>query len=240
MTMGGTRKALPILALVVFGAGVAMTGRVEAGSVQLAGIGGGFVSVPVQSLAEARFARVIKQKYDFSCGSAALATLLTYHYNRPTTEQVVFKAMFNHGNKATIEKKGFSMLDMKGYLKTIGYNANGYRIPLDRFAKARVPAITLINVNGYEHFVVVKGVDADDVLVGDPALGSRIIPRETFKTISNGLYFVLLDDYDVGHKFFNDREDWAVRAKAPLGSALMREGLSAFTLSIAPPGSGFF
>jgi hypothetical protein len=37
----------------------------------------------VTSIKEARFRRVIKQQYDFSCGSAALATLLSYRYDPP-------------------------------------------------------------------------------------------------------------------------------------------------------------
>jgi predicted double-glycine peptidase len=234
-----TSSRLRALAIGVLTAGALLAAPAMAGQVQVA-LGGGSLSVPVQSLAEARFSRVIKQKYDFSCGSAALATLLTYHYNRPTTEQEVFKAMFTHGDQEVIKKKGFSMLDMKNFLTTIGYNSNGYKIPLDKFAAAKVPAITLINVNGYQHFVVVKGVNGSDVLVGDPALGTRVLPRQQFEQISNGLYFVLLDDYDVGHKFFNDHEDWAVRAKAPLGTALMQDGLSTFALSIQRPGAGFF
>ena len=38
----------------------------------------GVLTVPSQSFAELRFRDVVRQKYDFSCGSAAVATLLTY------------------------------------------------------------------------------------------------------------------------------------------------------------------
>ena len=38
---------------------------------------------PVRSLLEIRRENVIVQRWDVSCGAAALATLLTYHHGRP-------------------------------------------------------------------------------------------------------------------------------------------------------------
>ena len=54
----------------------------------------------VRSLQEAKFAATIRQQYDFSCGSAALATLLTHHYQFPVSEDAVFDAMFAGGDQA--------------------------------------------------------------------------------------------------------------------------------------------
>ena len=73
--------------------------------------------MPVRSMQELRFVETVRQGNDFSCGSAAIATLLTYHYERPTTELQVFEKMWNQGNKKKIREHGFSMLDMKHYLE---------------------------------------------------------------------------------------------------------------------------
>ena len=71
-----------VLALAASGtAGAAAT----AAELSMIGFGGNF-NVPVTSIREGRFQTVIRQEFDFSCGSAALASLLTYHYERPTTE----------------------------------------------------------------------------------------------------------------------------------------------------------
>ena len=40
----------------------------------------------IWSMRELKVRSVILQKYDYSCGSAAVATLLTYHYDHPLTE----------------------------------------------------------------------------------------------------------------------------------------------------------
>ena len=51
-------------------------------------------AIPVSSLEERRFATVIRQKYDFSCGSAAVATLLKYHYGLSLDEEDAFRGMW--------------------------------------------------------------------------------------------------------------------------------------------------
>src|SRR3982751_2740067 len=68
--------------------------------------------LPVTSMVGRRFGTVVRQQYDFSCGSAALATLLRYHYEDPQTEQSVFLDMFRDGDQDQIRRLGFSLLDM--------------------------------------------------------------------------------------------------------------------------------
>src|SRR5690606_34611966 len=52
--------------------------------------GGGNYSVQVISCRDIPFRTVVRQEYDYSCGSAALATLLRYHYGRDVAEREVF------------------------------------------------------------------------------------------------------------------------------------------------------
>ena len=82
-----------------------------AGSLFLDGVGFGSsaVTMNVESFQEKKYKTTYAQQYDFSCGSAALATLLTYNYNIPVTEQVVFKDMIENGNKKVISESGFSL-----------------------------------------------------------------------------------------------------------------------------------
>ena len=78
---------------------------------------------------ELRFLETVRQGFDFSCGSAALATLLSFHYGRPTTEFQVFESMWKTGDTEKIRKDGFSMLDMKRYLEQEGLRADGFQDP---------------------------------------------------------------------------------------------------------------
>ena len=112
------------------------------------GAGGSRLRVPVQSFSEIKFGEVVKQKYDFSCGSAALASLLSHHYGMPMTEEKAFEEMFKYGNKSKIEKQGFSMLDMKNFLARRGLKADGFELGREDIVELGIPAIALVNYSG--------------------------------------------------------------------------------------------
>ena len=122
------------------------TGHALGGQVLVQGFTGSF-TVPVKSLKEARWDRVIRQQYDFSCGSAAVATLLSHHYGMKIDEAEVFQAMFKAGDQAKIRAEGFSMLDMKRFLDSQGLQSDGFRMTLDQLLKIGVPGIVLVNTD---------------------------------------------------------------------------------------------
>ncbi len=195
------------LSILIFLSLLVVTAPVLGGMVYIPGGSGGMFNVNVTSMKEARFLTTIRQQYDFSCGSAALATLLTYHYEDNVAESEVFKVMFDNGDQAKIRELGFSLLDIKEYLQGRGYAADGFRTSLDKLAALGVPAIVLIDHKGYRHFVVVKGVYADTVLIGDPSLGIRKMPRSEFEPMWNGLLFLIRSKKQVANQHFNKRNE---------------------------------
>ena len=178
----------------------------------------------VTSLKEARFKRTIKQQFDFSCGSAAVATLLTYQYGYPVSEQIAFQEMFENGDQDKIRQQGFSLLDIKRFLERRGFVADGYELPLQKLADTNTPAIVLISESGYHHFVVVKGLRNKRVLIGDPATGTRPVPQESFeKKWEDQVLFVIHNK--PGSAVFNSPDDWRVAPSAPLYTGVNRDGL---------------
>lgn len=217
---------------------LAMPSLSLAGVVTVPAATGGDLFVKVKSLKELRFRTVIKQQFDFSCGSAALATLLAYHYEGKVTEQDIFKEMYEKGNQEKIRREGFSLLDIKNYLGAHGYRADGFRTSLDKLASIGVPAIVLINHNGYRHFVVVKGISQKEVLLGDPAAGLKRMARDDFEPMWNGILFLIRNKKDVAQSNFNRSGEWSVQAKAPLGLALSNSDLARVTF-LLPGGNDF-
>jgi len=202
---------------------------------QIPGFGGQTLNVPITSIQGLRSAATVLQKYDFSCGSAAVATLLSHHYGHPVTEQQVLQAMYDKGDQAKIRKEGFSLLDMKQYLEGLGYAADGFQQPLDKLSDARLPAIVLVKESGYQHFVVIKGMREGRVLVGDPARGTRAMAREDFEKVwVGGLLFVIHSHVQKAR--FNVASDWRAVPRAPLGSGVVREGLAGTGLPRNGPG----
>jgi predicted double-glycine peptidase len=210
--------------------------RAMAGEVRLFGLGGGNTgsyAVRVASLKEAKFRTTVRQQYDFSCGSAALATLLTYHYSDPVTEAQAFRYMYERGDQAKIQREGFSLLDIKSYLESHGYMADGFETTLDKLETVGVPAIVLIDEGGYYHFVVIKGLQGPEVLVGDPSHGTRFIQRARFEEMwVNRIVFVITSHQEAAT--FNAPSDWK-SGKAPLGVAVSRESLGNLMILVRGP-----
>lgn len=225
------RRTKKLLAAALAAACAVAAPALHAGSVEVPTPAGPF-NVSVVSLKEARFQTVVPQQYDFSCGSAALATLLTYHYGARVSEAQAFESMYKVGDKPKIHKEGFSLLDMKRFLDSIGIKADGFEMNVDRLTEVGIPAIVLLNVGGYKHFVVVKGIRGEEIVVGDPAQGVHILRRRDFEAMWNGIAFVIRQDIEVARRNFNAERDWAVRANAPFGTALRRDGLASFTMGL--------
>lgn len=218
----------------VFGVCVAFIGGGHGACAgQIMPVSGDF-TVRVKSIKELRDERVIRQSYDFSCGSAAVATLLTHSYDVPTDEQSVFKAMYEVGDKAHIRKVGFSLLDIKKYLHSRGYQADGYKLNLKQLMSLNVPSLTLISPGGYNHFVVVRGFDNGSVIVADSQLGLRRMPVDDFESIWNKVVFVIRDDVSKGRSHFNDEADLRALPRSPIsrGRTYDYQGLSSFTLNL--------
>lgn len=217
------------LLLACAGALATAAGTAAAGTVETPLQAGGRYAVRVTSLKERRRRGTVLQRYDFSCGSAALATLLTHHYNRPLDEQQVFEAMYLAGDQARIREQGFSLLDMKHYLESLGYAADGFEASLAALAEAGLPAIALIDDQGWRHFVVVKGLRGGRVLLGDPAGGVRALGESAFEALwANRILFVIGSHRAQAR--FNLAADWAVMPRAPLAQGLAADGLGGIVL----------
>jgi hypothetical protein len=205
-------------------------------------VGGGVrPNIDVSTMVDRRFETVVRQQFDFSCGSAALATLLTHHYGRPTSETEAFEKMWEVGDQERIKQLGFSLLEMKRYLEDIGMKADGFRLTLDRVEEIGVPGIALVEVRGYRHFVVIKGIDDRRVIVGDPSAGVISRSRKEFEKHWDGVILFVRSDVKRGKESFNMARDWSYSPTGPGRRAIHdAETLQSFSLSQTRPSfSGF-
>jgi uncharacterized protein len=181
---------------------------------------GGSFTISVTSWRDIPFRTVVRQQFDYSCGSAAVATLLLYHYGLDVREAQVFQSMYERGDQERIQRVGFSMLDMRAYLERVGFRADGLRLSLDRLAALSVPAIALITNDNYRHFVVIKGVSATHVLVGDPTFGLQTYTRAEFEAVWNGVVLAVRDAPPTAREpVYNAASEWRPWAQAPLADA---------------------
>lgn len=136
---------------------------------------------PVRSLLELRTAGVVLQQWDTSCGAAAVATVLTYAFDDPVTEEAAARAMLRNTDPLRVRLRGgFSLLDLKRFVEGRGYAAAGYRgLGLEPLMRLRSPIVP-IEERGAPHFVVVRGLQDGHIELADPAFGNRRMPVEDF------------------------------------------------------------
>lgn len=156
-------------------------------------------STPIRLMSwkDMKFTGLVRQQSDFSCGAAVMATVFNAAFGRHTTEQQVLVNMLKIADPDIVREKGFSLLDMKNYAQSIGMEAEGFRLDYARLVTLELPAIALLDIKGYKHFVVVRKAYEDRIAIGDPALGNRTMKRPDFEKSWNGVAFIIAGDgYD--------------------------------------------
>ncbi|MHC8411101.1 C39 family peptidase [Pseudomonas sp. Hz4] len=154
--------------------------------------GGAVVFKPIQSVRERKFADLVQQKTDFSCGAAALATILRQAYWLDVNEEQLIEGMLSQSDQDLVRVQGFSMLDMKRYVESIGMRARGYRVAPETLSEIRIPVVVLMDIRGYKHFVVMQRVDKGWVYIGDPVLGHKRYKVDDFVKGWNGIIFAII------------------------------------------------
>jgi predicted double-glycine peptidase len=155
-------------------------------------------SKSVRTLRDLRYRDMVRQQYDFSCGSAALASLLRYGYGVQVDESHMIRSMLAGNDPREVVRNGFSMLDMKRYVEAMpGFRAHGFRVDADALHRLQMPVIALLDLKGYRHFVLVKGAAGGRVFVADPALGHRVMPEREFVAAWNGIVLAVVADRPV-------------------------------------------
>ncbi len=101
----------------------------------------GVVKKSFLSMRELKFVNLIVQQTDFSCGAAALATVLKYAYGREVTEPQIIDGMMQVADPEVVRSQGFSMLDMKRYVETIGLRGRGYSVQAGALEQVQIPTI---------------------------------------------------------------------------------------------------
>ena len=140
----------------------------------------------VKSLIEMRRDNVVIQNWDLSCGAAALATILNYQHGDAVTEREVATGLIKRAeyidNPRLLQiRQGFSLLDLKRYVEKRGYKGIGYgQMDMDDVID-KAPVMVPVNLHGYNHFVILRGMLGDRVLLADPAYGNRTMSAARFE-----------------------------------------------------------
>lgn len=148
----------------------------------------------IRTMKDIRGEGVVRQKWDMSCGAAALSTLLTYEFKDNTPETAIVVWILHRVDPVRVRARGgFSLLDLKRFAQARGYTAEGYTgMSMEELAGEKMSVIVPIRVKGFDHFVVVRGIAEGRVDIADPGFGNMTMRVDRFQSLwKEGIVFVV-------------------------------------------------
>lgn len=135
--------------------------------------------IPVTHWKAMRDKEVEKQDEDFSCGSAAAATILRYFYGESVTEKDVLDLVIKAGDDGTA-----SFSDLSKAATELGYKGIGLSVSFEKLQQLKIPALVYLKYRDKDHFSVVRGISNEGLVrLGDPSWGNRTFSSDQFNAM---------------------------------------------------------
>jgi predicted double-glycine peptidase len=133
-----------------------------------------------------RDAGIERQQYDYSCGVAALATLLTQYHRHPVDEAALLAALAASADDDP-RRGGVSLAQLAALAAQRGFPSAAVAVPWSAYRALKMPAIVYLRFRGLAHFSVLRGVDAQGrALLADPAWGNYPLSAAEFRRLFLG------------------------------------------------------
>ncbi len=136
-----------------------------------------------------RYEATIPQAFDYTCGAASVATILTYYLHRPTTEAEVIGALRKRYSIEEIAKRretGFSFDDLIFAANQLGYSAEGAHVVSSELRKLVGPVIVHLDKGKFQHFAVLRLVGDNVYYLSDPVVGQVAMSTAEFDNEFSG------------------------------------------------------
>lgn len=133
--------------------------------------------------------------FDTSGAALAVSQVLEIKFGTSFLEKEVMEGFLEHGDAdAILQRKGFSLLDMKSYIESLGHTANGYsqdnsgestgnEVAID--LEQEVPFIMPLLFNGVGAYTVVEQYNSEYISLIHPHLGYITIQSSDFNTLQS-------------------------------------------------------
>ena len=136
------------------------------------------------------------QRRDFTCGAAALATLLKYYFGEEKAgEQEILADIFGRMTEDEVARRqgiGLSMLDLRDCARRRGYTADGLKLDIADLEQLNGAVLVHTIRDGLAHFSILRAVRGDKTYLSDPSYGNLTIQTTAFAREWTG--FVLCID----------------------------------------------
>jgi len=134
---------------------------------------------------ERRDRGVVKQSLDYSCGIAALATLLGMSFDTDVSESSLLALLEENANQWQLandwRERGVSLAILSQLAAHYNLSAIGVSVSAAGLMQLQKPAIAFIDYRGSPHFTVIKPPLVNSrIELADPSWGNRMLTRWQF------------------------------------------------------------
>jgi predicted double-glycine peptidase len=147
-----------------------------------------------QSWQETRYTYVVHQNVWWSCGAAAVATLLEQYYGVPVQEEDILDGIMRRESLRS-QAGGLSMLSLQEALSSFGVNAKAFQISIrnlaDYFNRGGLPIIVHF-ARPRPHFVVAVALINGILAVADPSFGERLLTLSELESTKGFAGYILV------------------------------------------------
>jgi len=178
-------------------------------------------AVELLSYRELRYRDVVGQSNPYSCGPAAVATLLSRYLGLEAGEGEALRlAEASLTARGEDREQPLAALDLMYAMEAYGLEVRGYRVTAasldDYFARGGVPVIAHVT-KPQNHFVVIVGTLEDLAVLADPSWGTRV---EHLSALEASLGFSGIVLVPLAEVALAERAQW--RQRAVLGEVAQR------------------
>lgn len=142
-----------------------------------------------RSFTARKFDGVIGQTADFTCGAASVATILTFYWNRPTSEIEVLKIIrsrYTDEQWKSREGNGVSFDDLIFAAGKLRFEAAGAELSIDDLPKLAAPVILHLDKGKFQHFSVLRKAASDVFYMADSIVGQIVLTQTDLRSQYTG------------------------------------------------------
>lgn len=142
-----------------------------------------------RSFTARKFDGVIGQTADFTCGAASVATILTFYWNRPTSEIEVLnliRSRYTDEQWKSREGNGVSFDDLIFAAGKLRFEAAGAELSIDDLPKLAAPVILHLDKGKFQHFSVLRKAASDVFYMADSIVGQIVLTQADLRSQYTG------------------------------------------------------
>ena len=131
-----------------------------------------------------RFEATVPQRFDYTCGASSVATVLTFYWDRPTSEADAVAALERRYSAEEVARRrdtGLSFDDLIFMVERLGFAAQGATVPVAQLGRLRGPVVVQLSDPSFEHFVVLRRVGDGVFYLSDPIVGNYPMDAARFE-----------------------------------------------------------